>query len=387
MDATGAVALPLPRTMVQEFLCTNMPFRRVLLLAAALLLPATASAVERPGRAEYDYYCYQCHGYAGNARTAASRYLSPRPRDFTSTPKDKLSRAAMVDAVRNGRPGTAMMPFSRVLSAQRIEAVVDYVRAELLGTAARALRYHTASNGWRDHDRYFTAFAFAQGTLSVDSPWDSLTPAQREGKRLFLSACITCHDGRPSGYDPVVWEPRAVSFPRSVDTCLDCHASRPAELLPPSRAVVHVPDQKFSRGSTPESPYTVHARFDRRTNLNAAEERGRRNFLASCAYCHAADGSGRNWIGSFIEPRPRDLQQWMSRNVVDPSRLRRVIRYGIPGTSMPGWRSVLTDRQIEDTVAFLRRSFGTAAHRPSFATTPGNPAGSPVQWIRSAPAP
>lgn len=385
MDATDAVALPVPRVMFRKPCRTFTPFQRALLLAAATFLP-TASAAERPGRADYDYYCYQCHGYAGDARTVASRYLFPRPRDFTSTPKDRLSRAAMVNAVRNGKPGTAMMPFSRVLSAQRIEAVVDYVRAELLGAPARALPYHSASNGWRDHERYRAAFPFALGTLTVDSPWDSLTPAQREGKHLFLSACITCHDGRPSGEDPVVWEPRAVSFPRSIDTCLDCHASRPAELLPPSRAAEHVLRQTFARGSAPESPYPVHGRVDNRANLNAAEKRGRGIFLANCAYCHAADGSSRNWIGSFLEPRPRDLQTWMSHNAVDPSRLRRVVSYGIPGTSMPAWQSVLTDVQIGDTVAYLRRSFGATTHRPSSATTPGRPAGSPLQWVRSTPA-
>lgn len=373
--------------MGPEVLRTNMPFRCTLLLAAAALLPAEAPALEQSGRADYDYYCYQCHGYAGNARTAASRYLSPPPRDFTRTPKGQLSRADMVDALRNGKPGTAMMPFSRVLSAQRIEAVVDYVRAELLGTAARELRYHTAGNGWRDHDRYRAAFPFAQGTLSVDIPWESLSPAQRQGKRLFFSACITCHDGRASRDDALAWEPRAVSYPRSIDTCLDCHASRPAELLPPSQAAEHVLRRTLAVEGAPESPYLLHGKTGSRANLNAAEARGRGIFLANCAFCHAADGSGRNWIGSFLEPRPRALQTWAPRHVADPARLRQVIRHGIAGTAMPAWHAVLTDSQIEDTIAYLRRRFGAAPVRSSSGSPRATAAVSALRWVKSAPTP
>jgi mono/diheme cytochrome c family protein len=48
--------------------------------AAALVLPGAALA-EPAGEAIYRFYCYQCHGYAGDAQTLASASLSPPPRD------------------------------------------------------------------------------------------------------------------------------------------------------------------------------------------------------------------------------------------------------------------------------------------------------------------
>ncbi|HEY5641885.1 MAG TPA: hypothetical protein VIS31_03340, partial [Woeseiaceae bacterium] len=57
--------------------------RFVTTAAAAAILTGSALA-EPAGEAIYRFYCYQCHGYAGDAQTLASASLSPPPRDFTS---------------------------------------------------------------------------------------------------------------------------------------------------------------------------------------------------------------------------------------------------------------------------------------------------------------
>ena len=274
-----------------------------------------------------------------------------------------------------------MVSFARVLSARRIEAVVDYIRAELMGNAeksARDLRYHTEANGWPHHDRYRPAYAFVQGMLPSDSPWESLSTEQRVGKRVFLSACLTCHDGHIRGENPMIWEPHAVSFPRSVDSCLDCHVSRPAELLPPSRAGILTPTPAL----VADSPYPIHGDARLLTASGAAAEKGQGVFLAHCAFCHAADGSSRNWIGSFLLPRPRDLSGRLPLYAEGTARLRAVIRDGIPGTSMPGWRSVLTGSQIENLIAYLTR---TPDSETGLSWQPGRPhETSPPQWIRTS---
>ena len=38
----------------------------------------------------------------------------------------------MIDALTNGRPGTAMMSFTSVLDADAIQAVVEFVRQEFM---------------------------------------------------------------------------------------------------------------------------------------------------------------------------------------------------------------------------------------------------------------
>ncbi|WP_455198148.1 c-type cytochrome, partial [Kaarinaea lacus] len=63
------------------------------------------------GKLIYDFYCYQCHGYAGDGKTLASTYLSPQPRNFTVSSPQELSIERMMTAVRDGRDGTAMVSF------------------------------------------------------------------------------------------------------------------------------------------------------------------------------------------------------------------------------------------------------------------------------------
>ena len=61
----------------------------------------------------------------------AASYLKPKPRNFAATSPDELSREAMVKAVTDGRQDTAMKSFSRTLSKNNIELVVDFVRQDL----------------------------------------------------------------------------------------------------------------------------------------------------------------------------------------------------------------------------------------------------------------
>ena len=71
---------------------------------AARAVPASLDAHER-GRQIYNFRCYFCHGYSGDAKTLASTYLSPKPRDFT---RSALDAPQIATAVRDGRSGTAM---------------------------------------------------------------------------------------------------------------------------------------------------------------------------------------------------------------------------------------------------------------------------------------
>lgn len=347
---------------------------------------------EARGKQLYEFYCYQCHGYSGNADTVAARFLDPKPRNFSRSDPRVLTREKMLSAVRAGRPGTAMTSFSRVLTSEDMAAVIDYITAELMSEQRQDLRYHSAENGWSDHQRYEPAFDFVLGKIPVNTPWKRLSPRQRIGKELFLSACITCHEASASHPDPLQWSPRAVSYPRSTDTCLDCHAARPPELLPPTGA------KRDSIGLTGESylapvdlassPYLAHAQPQTDAPLSEAQTRGKALFLANCAFCHAADGSARNWIGSFLEPRPRDLRRNHFPGMTSGSDLIEVIRHGIPGTSMPAWKGALTERDIEDLVDFLEINTGRSpASVPNAAIQPLQGDRTVPKWIRRTGGP
>jgi cytochrome c oxidase cbb3-type subunit 3 len=288
------------------------------------------------GRSEYRYYCYQCHGYSGDANTLASSYLNPKPRDFTANTAESLSEERMLDAVRNGRPGTAMASFATVLTDEEILDVVGYIRDSLMSGSAVNEKYHSVENGWIDHDRFAAAFPFIEGTVGVDTPWEDLDARQRYGKELYISACISCHDQANSAAGDTVWELRAVSFPRRHFS----HRADPGEIV------------------SGASPYAVHDIPVFPEGMSEQQSSGMRLYLDNCAFCHAADGTGRNWIGSFLDPRPRNFTDPGFTLTATPVALRERIKRGIPGTSMPAWKAVLRDDEIDDIIAYMQVAFG-----------------------------
>ena len=285
------------------------------------------------GRDVYNFRCYFCHGYSGDARTLTTTFIDPPPRDFKATGLAALSRQQMIDAVTHGRPGTAMTAFSRVLNAQEIDAVVDFVRREFMRDKAVNTRYHSVENGWPDHERYRVAFPFATGEIPIDGPWEALTPEQVRGKRLFLEACITCHDRARVEDEGSIWRKQSISYPRNNYSHTEVDAISSASI------------------------YALHDVSPPVSGLTDEEQAGKTLWLDNCAFCHAADGTGENWIGSFLEPPPRDLTSPAFMRGMTRELLRQRIEDGLPNTSMPAWRHVLSGQQIDHIISYISRAF------------------------------
>lgn len=297
----------------------------------------SADRQHEAGRKVYNFRCYFCHGYSGDARTLAATYLVPRPRNFQAMAPGALTRDQIEAALRHGRPGTAMKAFAGILSAAELEAVALFVEREFVQRKAANTAYHTAENGWPDHQRHAVAFPFARGELALDQPVAQLTPEQIEGRRLFMGSCVSCHDRARVNEEGPAWSARPVSYPRMG--------------FVPGQANLPPPDAVSSA-----SVYAKHEVAPRVEGLTRQQRRGERLFQTNCAFCHGADGTGKNWIGQFMEPKARDLTQYSVQSL-PPDRLRRVIREGLPETSMPAWRHVLAPAEIDAVMAYVQRVF------------------------------
>ncbi len=302
------------------------------------------------GRRIYNFRCYYCHGYSGNAKTLAATLLNPKPVDFTSVLPNSLSRERMLQSIQSGRSGTAMMGFASVLQPNEIAAVTDFVRQEFMIAKAENTHYHTEANGWFNHERYAAAFPFATGKLALDTPWEQLTPQQADGKRLFMTSCVSCHDRARVNDEGMHWESRPVSYPRNQFS--------PGDYPPPPKT------EKPVDAMSSATPYHLHDQAPKLEGLTESQLRGEVLFQQNCAFCHAADGTARNWIGSFMEPHPRDLTKSPVMDSMTRTRLRTVIREGLTGTSMPAWKSILSEQQVEDVIAYVARAFHPLATEP-----------------------
>lgn len=243
----------------------------------------------------------------------------------------------MVSVVKNGKPGTAMMKFSNTLNAQEIEAVVHFVRTAFMQQKIKNTQYHTVENGWENHEQYIEAFPFATGDLPLDTPWENLNESQRKGKQLFLASCISCHDRASVDGEGAIWESFPLSWPRNGVTPQNLH------------------DDSFDSISQ-ASPYALHDN-DEGLAKTPEQKHGEGLFIENCSFCHALDGTGKNWIGQFIEPHPRNFAQLPIADSFTREELILRIKNGVAGTAMPAWGYVLTDAEISDLADYLMHRF------------------------------
>lgn len=288
------------------------------------------------GRDIYNFRCYFCHGYSGDGRTLAGRFMEPTPRDFTSMVPEQKSRQTLIDSVTHGIEGTGMKSFANTLTTAEIGQVVDFVREEFIRLGRPNTRYHTLENGWPNHNRYQIAFEFATGKTALDTAAEQLNPTQRQGLDLFMKSCISCHDRSLVSDGMATWKPEAVSYPRL--------KFKTGDFLLPADTI---------SGPTPFAKHDIP--LDKST-MSKMAQKGGKLFEDNCAFCHAADGSGKNWIGTFLEPHPRDLTDSLFMSSMSKERMRHTIREGLINTSMPAWKSVLSVEQIEEIIAFINEA-------------------------------
>jgi mono/diheme cytochrome c family protein len=101
-----------------------------------------------------------------------------------------------------------------------------------------------------------------------------------------------------------------------------------------------------------------------------------------CSQCHGVNGDGQGIATPRVLPRPRDFTAGKFKVRTTPSGalptdddLRRVIRQGMPYSSMPGW-SHLDDAQIDQLVTAVKSfspDFADAARKPTAIEVPDAP--------------
>ena len=317
-------------------------WRFALLLAALAPLAAgaetTTSAAATPGQRVYESRCYYCHGYSGDARTAAADVLQPPPRDFTALDPSQLPREQMLAAIRDGRPGTAMQGFAGLLPEAEIEAVADYIRARLMAGGRATMRYHSVANGWTGNPQDSPAAPWVLGTRSLEEPWEGLDESSRRGRHVYLQACISCHTPVDRRGPQTVWRNLAISYPPG-NYVEDEHHD--------PQAMAAEPTAVFERHEDPLPP----------AGNDPLAVAGQALYLQACADCHAGNGSGRNWVGSFIDPPPPDLRDADAASVHSREALAAVIRGGVPGSAMPAFGGVLDEQQVLALTRYFEAAF------------------------------
>ena len=282
------------------------------------------------GQDLYNRHCMHCHGATGDGSGPTAPYLHPKPRDFRlgtfkwkSTERtEKISRADMIDTLRDGIPGTSMPSF-RMLPENQLHAITEYVRWLSMRGEYENMLAEMAAGGYD-----FTQEVYQERIADGETREELLEEVQE-----YLQ-----YDLGTLGAGEDLAEAWA-------------EANEESAVVVPEMA--RVPN-------TPES-----------------RARGRKLFIsdrAKCASCHGpyGRGDGPQTVGftrnaetdefydelglydTWGEPiDPRDLTKGIYHGGRRPIDLYRRISAGIKGTPMPGSGGTLTDEEIWDLVNFV----------------------------------
>ncbi len=156
--------------------------------ASVYLSPQTKEQLLPLGMEVYELRCQGCHGVEGDGQGPASKFLDPKPRNFTkgvfkfrSTPgKDSLpTDSDLYLTITHGLWGTAMPAWYSISDKERI-AVIQYIK--------------NFSQRWNEEP--------VKAPISISPEPEANAESIKNGKRLFQNNCIACHgaEGKGDGF-------------------------------------------------------------------------------------------------------------------------------------------------------------------------------------------
>lgn len=321
----------------------------------------------------YHNYCSVCHGDKGDGRSRAQNSLMPPPRDFT-TPDSaaQLTRARMIDGIKNGRPGTAMVAWKSQLSQKEIEGLADYVRNVFMPASAESdmgrgrmvfMKNCSVCHGEKGDGR-----SRAQASL-MPPPRDFTAPAARAEltqQRMITSVTYGRPDTAMAGFKTqlsasdisavVQYIRGGIMAAADTEGISGIKNGRPA--LAPDGAKEPTTEKASKPGTSHvHKEVTVNMSVPLPNGLKGDIVKGGAFYNDNCATCHGKIGDGRGPRAYFINPKPRNFLHPASRERLNRVELFEMISEGKPGTEMPAWNKVLSPQEISNVAEFVFQRF------------------------------
>jgi cytochrome c oxidase cbb3-type subunit 3 len=262
--------------------------------------------------------CAACHQTDGTGKIGLAPSI--RNRDFLALASD----AFIATSIRGGRPGTAMVPRPD-LSNQAIADIIGWLRA----------------------------LPVANPTVVTVDPARKYHGDAAAGRVGYARYCASCHGGRGEGYSaggsgPGIGLPgflSAASEDFVFQTLRHGRVGTPMRPFIGNEGLANLTEQEAA-DIIAALPTLASAPAPEPPPVPGDTVAGQKHFLANCAACHQADGTGK--IGLAPSVRNRDFLALAS-----DSFIRDTIRNGRPGTAMIP-RPDLSEQVVSDIITWLR---------------------------------
>ncbi|MBF0603573.1 MAG: c-type cytochrome [Nitrospirae bacterium] len=345
----------------------------------------SVSATEKPPHELYQKYCASCHGQKGEGSSTISGGMNPPPRKFNdASGLVELTRERMIKSVRDGRPGTAMSSWSRILTETQIEGVVDYIQDRLMPS----IRSENASLGRRLFAQNCSVCHGDSGDTAVwaqsglNPPPRNFTDDKARQELSLERMLFSVRFGRPETAMPA-WSGRL----SEEEIVAVVHYIRGAFMFQEGEKSAEKGAEKGESGAALSeeekegSLDLVAMREPMPQSLKGDAEWGMRFYLANCSVCHGKNGDGRGPRAEFIEPKPRNFRHPASQHKYNRPRLFEVISKGVVRSEMPAWEKVLSPQEIANVAEYVFLSFIKPGHNEELKKmeTGGESSGKDVQ--------
>jgi mono/diheme cytochrome c family protein len=338
-------------------------------------VPAGAAASQdKQTERIYAETCSVCHGENGDGNSHASAGLKPPPKDFTTpSARQVLTHEYMVQIIRDGKPGTAMMGFASQLSDEQIKDLALYIKTRFMpDTTGKGIVGESESSG---KTIYALTCSVCHGEDGSGAVWgktsfnpppvnfrlqDRIRDLPRE--RMLHSVA----NGRPgtamTAFNSQLSQAEIAAVVDYIREAfmIEAAAANTTAGLPPAASTVGM---AVLHGSMKESDtrqeQTDTALFDLpiSAELSGDATNGEIYYMQNCTACHGAEGKGDGPRAYFIFPRPRNFQHPASKARFNRPELFSAIQKGVAGREMPAWEKVMSDQQIADITEYVFQNF------------------------------
>ena len=281
------------------------------------------------GRDEFMRACVSCH---------SARYVTMQP---------PFSRRQWEETVRK-----MINTYGAPADEFQVVKIVDYLYA-IDGNGPRPQTHDSSSD---DDESGATASPVAEATESAPALQIATNARDREanvrrGKGLFKENCAGCHgdDGRGDGVasQALLPKPTDLTAARFSDEFLRQTLWNGVRGAPmPSWRKLPLRDLSAVAAYV----QSFHSTTNSSTIVPESLARGKALYEKNCLACHGSTGDGKGPAATTLAPPPSNFKMIQP----DFDYIRKVLRDGIPGTSMPVWKDQLSESDNAAVAAYVR---------------------------------
>jgi len=280
--------------------------------------------------------CWGCHTIAGISSTSQAPELTDAGGKFTY---EYLVESIQVPSANIAN--SKMPTFDWIHDEHQVAALATYLKGQ-------------------QKDRLRSAESTPIGYVKPVSELAEITEVSAEvGRSLFVGApvngklakggCINCHafrsgEGVVAGGNigpELTWSVRARGLEYVQDHIRNARTHVADSVMPTFKDYTDVEIESLG---------AYLAMLDYKP---LADTPGHQLFDLFCVSCHGKDLDGRGVVSGMLDPLPRDFSKHQFVSTYE-SRFKDSIRDGVKGTAMPAWKEVLSDKDVEKLIAFIR---------------------------------